>query len=79
VEKCLADLQAQFMKQLNGLLKRKFLTEQEFARAHQKARVQKADLKTRKEELTGLLSQARASEALIERIPRFIKTFVEAF
>jgi site-specific DNA recombinase len=79
VEKRLADLEAQLITQLDGLLKRKILTEQEFARVNEKVRSQKADLENRKEQLTRLLSQARASEALIERVPRVIKTFVEAF
>jgi hypothetical protein len=77
--KRLADLEVQFLSQIDGLLKRKVLTEQEFAKANELARSKKAEVETRKEELTGLLSQARASEALIERTPRVIKTFVEAF
>ena len=43
------------------------------------ARSQKADLEVRKEELTNLLSKVRASEAMVERVPRVIKTFEEAF
>ena len=64
---------------MHRLLKRKVLTEREFAKANEVARPQKADLETRKEELSGLLSQARASEALVERIPKAIKTSEEAF
>ena len=79
VEKRLADLEVQFLTQLDGLLKRKVLTEQEFAKANEAARSQKAELEVRKEELSKLLSQAQASEALIERVPRAIKTFEEAF
>jgi chromosome segregation ATPase len=72
-------LQAQFLSQLDGLLKRKVLTEQEFAKANEAARSKKAKLEARKEELTKLLSQARASEALIGKIPIAIQTFEEAF
>jgi hypothetical protein len=79
VEKRLAELELQFLNQLDGLLKRKVLTEQEFAKANETARSQKADLEARKEELTRKLSQARASEDLIKRIPTAIKTFEEAF
>ena len=79
VEKRLAELEAQFLTQLDGLLKRKVLTEQEFAKANEVARSQKADLEARKEELSKLLSRARASEALVEKVPQAIKTFVEAF
>jgi predicted nucleic acid-binding Zn-ribbon protein len=60
-------------------LKRKVLTEQEFARANEVARSQKADLEARKEEISKLLSRARASKALVEKVPRAIKTFEEAF
>jgi site-specific DNA recombinase len=79
VEKRLAELELQFLTQLDGLLKRKVLTEQEFSKANETARTQKADLEARKEELSRLLSQARASEELIRRIPTVIKTFEEAF
>ena len=79
VEKRLADLDTQFLTQLDGLLKRKVLNEQEFAKANESARSQKADLEARKEELTNLLSKVRATEAMVERVPRVIKTFEEAF
>jgi site-specific DNA recombinase len=79
VEKRLHELEAQFLTQLDGLLKRKVLTEQEFAKANEKARNDKAELEARKEELNQLLSRARASEDLIKRIPTAIKTFEEAF
>ncbi len=79
VEKRLAELELQFMTQLDSLLKRKVITEQEFVKANETARAQKAELETRKEDLSKLLSRARASEALIQRVPKAIKTFVEAF
>jgi DNA repair exonuclease SbcCD ATPase subunit len=79
VEKRFAELEDQFKTQLEGLLKRKVLTEQEFARANEIARAEKANLEERREELTSLLSQSRASEALIEKVPQAIKTFTEAF
>jgi site-specific DNA recombinase len=79
VDRRLTDLDTQFLSQLDGLLKRKAINEQEFARANEVARSQKADLETRKEELSKLLIQARASESLIERVPKAIKTFEEAF
>ena len=67
------------MTQLDSLLKRKVITEQEFVKANETARAQKAELETRKEELSKLLNRAKASEALIQRITQAIKTFVEAF
>ncbi len=79
LEKRLAELERQFLNQSDGLLKSKVLTEQEFAKANETARNQKADLEARKEELTSQLSQAKASEDLIKRIPTAIKTFEEAF
>jgi glutamine synthetase type III len=78
-DKRLSDLDTQFLNQLDGLLKRKVLTEQEFAKANEVARSQKGELEARKEELSKLLNQARASEALIEKIPKAILTFEEAF
>jgi hypothetical protein len=51
VEKRLADLDAQFLTQLNELLKRQVLTEQEFAKANEIARLEKAVLEARKSEL----------------------------
>jgi len=79
VEKQLASLEAQFLKQLDDLLKRKVLTEEEFARANEITRSQKADLEARKAALCSRLEQAKASEALVERVPKAIKTFSEAF
>jgi site-specific DNA recombinase len=79
VEKHLAELDAQFLTQLDGLLKRKVSTEEEFATANQKARAEKAELETRKDELSDLLKQARAQASLIEKVPHAIKTFKEAF
>ena len=55
------------------------MTEQEFAKANEVARAQKAELEARKEELSMMLSQARVSEALIEKVPKAIKTFEIAF
>jgi hypothetical protein len=79
VEKRLGELELQFLSQLDGLLKRKVLTEQEFSKTNETARSQKADLEARKEELSRQLRQARASEDLIKRIPTAIKTFKETF
>jgi site-specific DNA recombinase len=79
IDRRLAELELQFLSQLDGLLKRKVLTEQEFAKANESARSQKAELQARKEDLTGLLNRARASAALVEKIPRAIKSFEEAF
>jgi multidrug resistance efflux pump len=79
IDKRRADLEAQFLSQLDGLLRRKIFDEQEFTKANQAARSQKAELKVRKEAVSKLLSQARASEALIKRVPKAIKTFKEAF
>ncbi len=79
VEKLLAELETQFLTQLEGLLKRKVLTEEEFATANRKARSEKADLEARKTELNDLLQKVRASEVMVKRVPQAIKTFVEAF
>jgi hypothetical protein len=79
VEKRLAELEAQFLTQLDGLLKRKVLTEQEFARANEVTRAKKEELEARKVELSSLLSQARATETLVEKVPRAILAFEEAF
>jgi site-specific DNA recombinase len=79
IEKRLAELEAGFLTQLDGLLNRRVLTEQEFARANEAARAEKANLETRKVELSNLLKQARTREALIEKVPQAIKTFEEAF
>jgi site-specific DNA recombinase len=79
VEKRLTELEVQFLTQLDGLLKRKILNEQEFTKANEIARSQKASLEARKEELSALLSQARANEALIEKVPKAILAFEEAF
>jgi hypothetical protein len=79
INKRMAELEIQFLRQLDGLLKRRVINEQEFTKANEVARSQKAELETRKEELSKLLSQARASEALIAKIPKAILTFEEAF
>ena len=55
------------------------INEQEFTKAREVARSQRVELEVRGEELSRLLIQAQASEALIERVPRAIKTFEEAF
>ena len=79
VEKRLADLDNQFLSQLDGLLKRRVLTEEEFAKANESARGEKAELEMRKAELSDLLKQAKATESLVKKIPGAIKTFREAF
>jgi hypothetical protein len=79
VEKRLVELEMQFLTQLDGLLKRKVLTEEEFAKANEAARSEKAELEARKEELTRLLSRVKAREDLIKKVPQAIKTFVESF
>jgi hypothetical protein len=61
------------------LLKRKVITELEFAKANESARSQKAALTERKAELSELLKKERANGALIKRVPQEIKTFVEVF
>ncbi len=61
------------------LLRRKVITEEQFAKANERANSQKDDLEKRKEELSKLLARARASEELIQRVPKAIKTFEEAF
>jgi predicted nucleic acid-binding Zn-ribbon protein len=56
-----------------------YLLDLDFAKANESARTQKADLEARKEELTSLLGKVKATEAMVERVPRGIKTFEEAF
>jgi hypothetical protein len=79
LEKRLAQLETQFLTRLDDLVKRGVLSEQEFIRANEAARSQMADLEKRKEELVRQIEQARASEALVERVPLAIKSFEEAF
>jgi DNA repair exonuclease SbcCD ATPase subunit len=79
IEKRLADLDAQFLTQLDGLLKRRVLTEDEFAKANEAARSQKTDLAVRKVELSTLLQKARASEDLVQRVPQAIKHLLKRF
>ena len=79
IEKRLKDMDTEFLSRLNDLLKRKILTEEEFAQANEASRSQKADLEVRKAELTKLIKQAKSSEAMIQKIPQAIKTFTEAF
>ena len=64
---------------LCSFINQKVLTEQEFARANEKARAEKTELEVRREELSKLVKQAKASDAMVERVPRGIKTFLEAF
>jgi hypothetical protein len=73
------DLEIQFLTQLDGLLKRKVLTEQEFARANEVTRAKKEELEARKAEFATLLSNAMATEALVEKVPKAILAFEEAF
>ncbi len=79
VEKRLAELESQFLNQLDSLLKRRVTNEQEFAKANESLRTEKAELKKRQAELTKKLKQAKASEALVERVPKAIKIFLEVF
>ncbi len=65
--------------ELERLNLKPYLPEQEFVKANEKARSEKTELEARKEELNNLLSTAKASEALINKIPTAIKTFEEAF
>jgi hypothetical protein len=61
------------------LLKRKVIHEQEFAKAREVARSQRVEVEEHKEAVSKLLSDTRASKALIERVPRAIIAFEEAF
>ena len=79
VEKRLADLEAQFLHRLDDLLKRGILTEQEFARANESARMQLSSLETRKKELTTQLNQERERVSLAEKVPQLVMNFMEAF
>ena len=79
VEGRLAELDAQFLKRLDDLLKRGILTEQEFTRANETARQQAKALEARKAELTDWLKREHDKAALVENVPRQIKSFLEAF
>ncbi|RJQ41540.1 MAG: recombinase family protein [Dehalococcoidia bacterium] len=79
VEKRLADYEAQFFVRLNDLLKRKVLSDDEFAKANQAARTEAATLETRKAELKALLEKEHARASLAESLPRSIESFVEEF
>jgi site-specific DNA recombinase len=79
VEGRLAELDAQFLKRLDDLLKRGIITEQEFTRANETARQQAKALEARKAELTDWLKREHDKAALIENVPRQIKSFLEAF
>jgi hypothetical protein len=79
VEKRLADLDVQFMRGLDDLLKRGILSEEEFGRANEAAREQKRELETRKAELSHWLQQEHSKAALVENMPRQITSFLEAF
>lgn len=79
VEKRLADMEAQFLHRLDDLLRRKILTEQEFARANQAARAEAAKLEARKAELKDRIEKERVRTTLAETLPRSIKSFLEAF
>lgn len=79
IEKRLTELEVQFLSQLDGLLKRQILTEEEFVKANEKARAEKAELEARKLEVSRKLQQVTETEALVERVPRAIQAFEEAF
>jgi len=79
VEKRLADFDSQFLKRLDDLLKRRVLSEPEFARANQAARTEAATLEARKTELKGWIERERDRTSLANRLPAAIKTFTEAF
>jgi len=79
VEKRLSGLEAQFLHRLDDLLKRGILTEQEFTRANESARMQLSSLETRKEELTTQLNQERSRVSLAEKVPQLVMNFMESF
>jgi site-specific DNA recombinase len=79
VEKRLMDLDEQFMKRLDDLLKKGLLSEEEFGRANGAAREQKRELEARKAELSDWLDQEHTRASLVDRLPETIKTFVDAF
>ncbi|MBA7689359.1 hypothetical protein ES703_97865 [subsurface metagenome] len=55
------------------------MTEQEFARANESARMQLSSLETRKKELTTQLNQERRRVSLVEKVPQLVMNFLEAF
>ena len=79
VEKRMADFDNQFLKRLDDLLKRRILSEQEFARANQAAREEASRLEARRAELKGWLEKERDRASLADRLPQSIGTFLEAF
>jgi len=79
VEKRLADLDAQFTKRLDDLLKRAILTEQEFAKANEAARNEIKTLEDRKTELASRIGMESNKAALAEKVPQEITAFLEVF
>jgi site-specific DNA recombinase len=79
VEKRLKDIDSSFMVRLDDLLKREIISEEEFTRANQKARTEKAALETRKAELEELVEKERDRASLAENLPQSIKGFLETF
>jgi len=79
VERRLADYDSKFLSRLDDLLKREVLSEQEFAKANQSARVEKATLEARKEELKELVNKERSRTFLADQLPESIDSFLKAF
>ena len=79
VEKRLADYESKFLSRLDDLLKREVLSEQEFAKANQSARAEKANLEARKQELEEMVGKERARTSLADILPESITNFLTAF
>ncbi|MFC1941180.1 recombinase family protein [Chloroflexota bacterium] len=79
VEKRVADYEFGFLSRLDDLLKREVLSEQEFTKANQSARAEKATLEARGEELKELVQKERSRTSLADTLPESITNFLMAF
>lgn len=72
VERRLTEYESGFLARLDDLLKRRILNEQEFAKANETARNEKAVLESRKAELEELVLKERERTSLAEPMLYFV-------
>ena len=78
VDRGLSDIETQFTQHLN-FLKRDVLSEDEFIKANEDLRTQKAELESRKADLETWVEQQQGRALAAERMPVAIRSFVEDF
>ena len=78
VDRGLSDIETQFTQHLN-FLKRDVLSEDEFIKANEDLRTQKAELESRKADLEVWVGQQKGRALAAERMPVAIRSFVEDF